>query len=97
MADTSDASSHGDAAAVPDTRTSDGPAPLSWVPRLGVWAWSFVLVVTALGGLVGGIVGLMLAVPATVIARTAIARLRSTGVIERVADRAKPTARRMLG
>jgi putative heme transporter len=56
-----------------------------------------VLVVTALGGVIGGIVGLMLAVPATVITRTAIARLRSTGVIEQVADRAKPAARRMLG
>ncbi len=55
-----------------------------------------VLVVTALGGLIGGIVGLMLAVPATVIARTAIARLRSTGALEQVANRAKPTARRML-
>jgi hypothetical protein len=32
-----------------------------------------------------------------VIAGTAIARLRSTGVIEQVADRAKPTMRRMLG
>lgn len=56
-----------------------------------------VLVVTALGGVIGGIVGLMLAVPATVIASTAIARLRSTGVIEQVADHAKPAARRMLG
>ena len=55
------------------------------------------LVVTALGGVLGGIVGLILAVPATVIASNAIGRLRSTGVIEQVADRAKPTARRMLG
>ncbi len=38
-----------------------------------------VLVVTALGGLVGGIVGLILAVPFYVIARSAIARLRSRG------------------
>ena len=56
-----------------------------------------VLVVTALGGLIGGIVGLILAVPAYVIARNAIARLRSRGVVKQVADRAKPTVRRMLG
>ena len=55
-----------------------------------------VLVVTALGGLIGGIVGLILAVPATVIASDAIARLRSRGLIDQVADRAKPTVRRML-
>jgi putative heme transporter len=38
-----------------------------------------VLIVTALGGLLGGIVGLILAVPVTVIAGNAIARLRSRG------------------
>ena len=38
-----------------------------------------VLVVTALGGIVGGIVGLILAVPVYVIARTAIGLLRSGG------------------
>ena len=51
-----------------------------------------VLVVTALGGLLGGIVGLILAVPATVIAGDAISRLRSRGLIDQVADRAKPAA-----
>ncbi|GIJ62506.1 AI-2E family transporter [Virgisporangium aurantiacum] len=55
-----------------------------------------VLVVTALGGLVGGIVGLILAVPAYVIARTAITRFRSRGLVERVADRAEPTVQRLL-
>ena len=55
-----------------------------------------VLVVTALGGLLGGIVGLILAVPATVIASNAIARLRSRGTLERVAERAEPTVRRIL-
>ena len=49
-----------------------------------------VLVVTALGGLLGGIVGLILAVPAWVIAGNAISRLRSRGVIDRVAERAQP-------
>jgi putative heme transporter len=56
-----------------------------------------VLVVTALGGLLGGIVGLILAVPATVIAANAIGRLRSKGFIDEVADRAEPTVRRVLG
>ena len=50
-----------------------------------------VLVVTALGGLLGGIVGLILAVPACVIAGDAISRLRSRGVVDRVAERAQPT------
>ncbi len=51
-----------------------------------------VLVVTALGG----IVGLILAVPATVIASNGIARLRSRGSLARVAERAEPTVRRIL-
>ncbi len=55
-----------------------------------------VLVVTALGGIVGGIVGLILAVPFFVIARSAIARLRAEGFFSRVADRAQPTVQRML-
>ena len=55
-----------------------------------------VLVVTALGGLLGGIVGLILAVPAWVIAGNAISRLRSRGVVEQVAERAKPTVQHML-
>jgi putative heme transporter len=55
-----------------------------------------VLVVTALGSLLGGIVGLILAVPATVIASNGIARLRSRGSLARVAERAQPTVRRIL-
>jgi putative heme transporter len=55
-----------------------------------------VLVVTALGGLLGGIVGLILAVPATVIASNAISRLRSRGTLDRVAERAQPTVEQML-
>jgi putative heme transporter len=55
-----------------------------------------VLVVTALGGLLGGIVGLNLAVPAWVIAGNAIARLRSRGVIDRVAERAQPAVQHLL-
>ncbi len=55
-----------------------------------------VLVVTALGGLLGGIVGLLLAVPAYVVARDAIKRFRSRGIAEMVADRAQPTVERLL-
>lgn len=55
-----------------------------------------VLVVTALGGLVGGIVGLILAVPATVIAANALGRLRARDVIARAAVRAEPVVRRAL-
>ena len=56
-----------------------------------------VLVVTTLGGLVGGMVGLILAVPATVIAGIAAPRLRAGGFFVRVADRAQPAVRRALG
>jgi putative heme transporter len=55
-----------------------------------------VLVVTALGGLLGGIVGLILAVPAWVIASDAVARLRSGGVFEEVAERAQPAMQQLL-
>ena len=55
-----------------------------------------VLVVTALGGLLAGIVGLILAVPAWVIAADGISRLRSRGVLQQVTDRAQPTLQRML-
>jgi predicted PurR-regulated permease PerM len=55
-----------------------------------------VLIVTALGVLLGGIVGLILAVPFFVIARSGIARLRSSGVVEKVADRAQPTLQHIL-
>ena len=55
-----------------------------------------VLVVTALGGFLFGIVGLILAVPFTVIGGDAIGRLRSRGFFTLVADRAQPTVRSML-
>ena len=55
-----------------------------------------VLVVTALGGFLAGIVGLILAVPFTVIASNAVSRLRSRGFFKLVADRAQPTVRKML-
>ncbi len=55
-----------------------------------------VLIVTALGGLLGGIVGLILAVPAYVIVRSAIDRFQSRGVVDMVADRAQPAMQRLL-
>jgi predicted PurR-regulated permease PerM len=55
-----------------------------------------VLVVTALGGLLGGIVGLILAVPAFVIAQSFVTRFRSRDVVERVADKAQPAVERLL-
>jgi putative heme transporter len=55
-----------------------------------------VLVVTALGGLLGGIVGLILAVPFYVIARDGLARLRSRGIVDRVVERAEPAVKALL-
>ena len=56
-----------------------------------------VLVVIVFGGLLGGIVGLILAVPSYVIARDAVRRrFASRDLVERAADRAKPTVRRLL-
>ena len=55
-----------------------------------------VLVVTALGGFLAGIVGLILAVPFTVIAAKAIGLLRAKGFFRLVADRAQPTVQKML-
>ena len=55
-----------------------------------------VLIVTALGGLLGGIVGLILAVPAYVIAGDALGRLRSRGVVDRAAQRARPAVEQLL-
>lgn len=56
-----------------------------------------VLIVTALGGILGGIVGLILAVPATLIAASAVSHLRAGRYLDDVADRAEPTVRRVLG
>ena len=55
-----------------------------------------VLIVTALGGFLFGIVGLILAVPFTVIAGNAVGRLRARGFLELVADRAEPAIQKML-
>jgi predicted PurR-regulated permease PerM len=55
-----------------------------------------VLVVTALGGFLFGLVGLILAVPFTVIAGNAIGRLRAAGFLELVADKAQPAIKKAL-
>lgn len=55
-----------------------------------------VLIVTALGGLLGGIVGLILAVPFTLIAANAVGYLRRGGYFAAVATRAEPTLEKML-
>ena len=55
-----------------------------------------VLVVTALGGFLAGIVGLILAVPFTVIAGNAIGRLRRRGFFRVVADKAQPAVKSLL-
>ena len=55
-----------------------------------------VLVVTALGGLLGGIVGLILAVPAWVIAGNAFSRLRSGGLIDPAVEKAQPAVKQLL-
>jgi putative heme transporter len=55
-----------------------------------------VLVVTALGGILGGIVGLILAVPFWVILTTGIERMRSQGYVEPVTDKAQETMQRIL-
>lgn len=55
-----------------------------------------VLIVTALGGLMGGLVGLILAVPVYVIAMNGIERLRSRGVVTKVKSQMQPTVKQML-
>jgi predicted PurR-regulated permease PerM len=49
-----------------------------------------------LGGFLAGIVGLILAVPFTVIVGNAVGRLRSRGLFRVVADRAEPTLKGTL-
>lgn len=56
-----------------------------------------VLVVTTIGGVVGGLVGLMLAVPFTVITLRVVARLRTTDTLRELADRAQPAVASLLG
>lgn len=55
-----------------------------------------VLVVLALGGMLGGIVGLLVAVPAAAVARSAFLQLRSSGYVEQIAAQARPVGEGLL-
>jgi predicted PurR-regulated permease PerM len=55
-----------------------------------------VLIVTAVGGIVGGLVGLILAVPFTVITMRAVHRARSAGALQDLAGRARPAVETLL-
>ena len=90
MADESEGRAPGSLTAGRDTTPSGRPAFLSWVPRVGVWAWSFVgfvlvaiIVVIALGA-VSEIV-----LPLTFAAVLAVVFKPLVGVLER--HRFKPT------
>jgi predicted PurR-regulated permease PerM len=56
-----------------------------------------VLVVLALGGMLGGIIGLLVAVPAAAVARSAFVQLRSSGYVEDLAAQARPVGANLLG
>ena len=49
-----------------------------------------VVVVLALGGMLGGIIGLIVAVPAAAVARSAYLQLRTTGYVDELATKARP-------
>ena len=55
-----------------------------------------VLVALALGGLLGGIIGLLVAVPAAAVARSAFLQLRSSGVVDEIAAQARPVGEGLL-
>ena len=56
-----------------------------------------VLVVIALGGMLGGIVGLLVAVPVAAVARSAFLQLRSSGYVDELAAQARPVGENLLG
>jgi putative heme transporter len=55
-----------------------------------------VLIVTAVGGIVGGLVGLILAVPFTVITLRALSRARPVDALQEFAGRARPAVETLL-
>jgi hypothetical protein len=108
VADRSAGSPHGDSRAARSTRPSGGPPLLSWVPKLGVWAWSFVgfvaatiIVVLALAAVSEIVLPLTFAAVLAVIFKplvgtsAAIARLQSGGFFDQVADSAEPTLQQL--
>ena len=87
MPDESDGPVRGGSAADRDTSPSGGPAPLSWVPRVGVLAWSFVgfvaaaiIVVAAFGAVSEIVLPLTFAAVLAVIFRPAVGVLQRHGV-----------------
>ena len=82
----SDGSADSDSAAGRDTSPSDAPAFMRWIPRLGVWAWSFVgfvvaaiIVVTALGAISEIVLPLTFAAVLAVIFKPMVGTLRRHG------------------
>ena len=80
---------HHDSRAARSKGPSGGPAPLSWVPRLGVWASSFVgfaaatvIVVLALGALGEIVLPLTFATVLAVIFKPLVETLRRHGLAE---------------
>ena len=55
-----------------------------------------VLVVIALGGMLGGIIGLLIAVPAAAVARSAFLQLRDSGYVDEIAAQARPVGEDLL-
>ena len=84
MSDESDGAARGGSASDHETRPPGAPAPLSWVPRVGVLAWSFVgfvvatIIVAAAFGAVSEIV-----LPLTFAAVLAVIFKPGVGVLER--------------
>ena len=56
-----------------------------------------VLIVIALGGMLGGIVGLLIAVPAAAVARSAYLQLRRSGFADGLVDHVRPVGQQFLG
>jgi hypothetical protein len=54
------------------------------------------LVVIGLGGMLGGIIGLIVAVPAAAVARSAVLQLRSSGHVDEIAAQARPVGEELL-
>jgi predicted PurR-regulated permease PerM len=78
VADESDPSAHR------DPGTSDGPGPLSWVPKVGVGAWSFVGFVVAMTIVVTALAAVSeIVLPLTFAAVLAIVFKPLVGTLER--------------
>jgi hypothetical protein len=56
-----------------------------------------VLVITSLGGVIGGLVGLMLAVPFALVVRAGFSRVLGVGALATAASRAQTGLRKLTG